>query len=275
MAKDKFYLGRKWNPVTGRTGRAVYFDLDEIPHMLLCGPPGCGKGATIEIMNLLGDNLRGCSVVSIDPSGQNKAVTARYRATFSDVVVLDPFGSEDAGCNPLLSVETLQDALGIAEALQDANSTHESFFPEGSRGLIAGAVLAEVREAKEQDRTPTLENVRSILTGDLVAFATHMVEHGGDFQIASLLRSFTLPDNRTIEAIKKTAEVATRWLLVEPIRSSLSVEKGKGVDWAKLKGPRPLSVYVILDAEKLIMFAPWLKLVTVSALNTLYRLARD
>jgi len=31
-------------------------------------------------------------------------------------------------------------------------------------------------------------------------------------------------------------------------------------------------VFVVLDADKLITFAPWLKLMVVSALNTLYRL---
>jgi hypothetical protein len=42
MSKDEFYLGFEWEFRTGRTGAAVYFDLDEIPHMTLM----TGRGMT-------------------------------------------------------------------------------------------------------------------------------------------------------------------------------------------------------------------------------------
>ena len=109
MPKDRFYLGRKWNPETGRIGRAEYFDLAKIAHMTLLGPTSCGKGVTVELPNLLGDGLRGVNVISIDPTGQNYSVAGRWRRTFSDVLPLNPFhlhGGPDVGCNPLLSVET-------------------------------------------------------------------------------------------------------------------------------------------------------------------------
>jgi type IV secretory pathway TraG/TraD family ATPase VirD4 len=119
---DRFYVGRAWNPVSGRTDDAVYFDLDKIPHMTLLGTTGCGKGATIEIPNLCMDGLKHVNVISVDPTGQNACVTQRWRSTFSDVVFLNPHGLHrlpDTGCNPMLSVETFEDALAVGEAFEE------------------------------------------------------------------------------------------------------------------------------------------------------------
>lgn len=267
-----FPFGRAWNPATGRTRNAVYFDLSS--HCTLIGPTGCGKGAAIELPALLGDELREVNIVSLDPTGQNFCVSQRWRSTFSDVVPLNPFhlhNGHDAGCNPLLSVETFEDAMSVAEAMQEVKpAAHEPFWAESAQGLIAGVVLAVVRIAKTRkpQETPTLGRVREILTGDLEGFAARMAQ-GGDHQLASLLSRYQ-KENRTIDSIKLHADTATRWLLSEPVARSLSVDQG--IDWSQLKhGARPMSVYVILDADKLVTFAPWLKLITVSALNTLHR----
>jgi hypothetical protein len=42
---------------------------------------------------------------------------------------------------------------------------------------------------------------------------------------------------------------------------------------ARLHGPKLVSLFVILDADKLATFGGWLRLVVVSSLNTLYRLS--
>jgi Type IV secretory system Conjugative DNA transfer len=46
-------LGRKWDAKTGREGKPVTFDPARQGHFLLLAPPGCGKGASLEIPNLL------------------------------------------------------------------------------------------------------------------------------------------------------------------------------------------------------------------------------
>src|SRR5271156_1804813 len=259
-------LGVAWNLWTNRKSRRAV-EYRQNRHITIFGPTRSGKGVSLEIPNLL--RLKGLSIISIDPKGQNAAVTARWRRTVSDVVFLNPFdlhGLGDAGFNPLAWVQSYEDAAAGAEALPQVKS-HEPFFPESAQGLLAGIILAEVREAAAQNRVPTLENVRRILTGDLVAFADAMSK-SGDFQVATLVASF-VKENRTLDAIKKPADTATKWLLSEPISRSLSVPQG--IDFAALKGPRPLTVYVILDTDKLESFAPWLRLVVVCALRALYR----
>ena len=44
-----------------------------------------------------------------------------------------------------------------------------------------------------------------------------------------------------------------------------------GIDFASLKDRRPITVYVILPAERLRTHSVWLRLVIVSALRSLYR----
>src|SRR5690349_5728305 len=105
---DQLRLGYAWDPETGRTGNAVYFDLSS--HLTLFGPTRCGKGATLEIPNLL-LGLHGMSVVSIDPTGQNAAVCAQARRKAgSKVLPGNPLGLhvkrypdlKSVGCNPLV-----------------------------------------------------------------------------------------------------------------------------------------------------------------------------
>jgi type IV secretory pathway TraG/TraD family ATPase VirD4 len=277
---DRFYVGREWNPVTGRIGDARYFDLAKIPHMTLLGTTGCGKGATAEIPNLLMDGTKGVNVISIDSTGQNACVTQRWRSTFSDVRFLNPHGLHDlpdTGCNPLLSVESFEDAIAVGEAVEEVKpDAREPFFPESTQKLIGGVVLGVVRAKRARKETPTLEQVCKILLENLEGFASFMAQNG-DPQLAGLLTRYAPKEggqsNRTIESIKMTGSNAIAWMLSEPMRKSLSVDKG--IDWTQLKhGSRPQTVYLILAADKLgpSTGAPWLRLMIVSALNSLYRL---
>jgi hypothetical protein len=68
----------------------------------------------------------------------------------------------------------------------------------------------------------------------------------GDYALRALLTIYQ-KQNRTIDGIKMHSHNALKWLLSEPIRKSLSVKKGEGIDWARLKtGPRPLTCDLIL-----------------------------
>lgn len=256
-------LGLAWEPNTGRTAGPVSYA--ENRHITLFGPTRSGKGVTLEIPNLL--RLTGLSIISIDPKGQNAAVTARWRRTVGDVVVLNPLnllGLGSAGFNPLVGVRSFEDAASIAEALIriEGNDPH---WTESARGLLLALIIWEVTTAYGAKRLPSLENVRGMLTGDLPAIAKRMVA-SGNFQIASLAGRF-MGDSRELDSIKSTADTQTRWLLSTPMRHDLAKN---GVDFARLKD-RPTTVYVILPAELLETYSVWLRLVTTCALNALYR----
>ena len=271
MAKDQFYFAKTWNPETGRRGRAVYVDLDQVVNGVIMAQTGGGKGS-LEIPNRLLPGLNGANIVGLDPAGQNAIVTRRWRSRFSDWQPLNPFNVlnlGDVGCNPMLSVKTFEDAMRVGEAVEEVKPTlHEPFFAEGSQGLIGGVVLAVARDC-EGKRTPTLQMVREILTGDLEGFAAHMGQCG-DFQLQSLLSQFQ-KSNRTIDSIKLHAHNATKWSLSQEVTRSLSVDKG--IDWTQLKyGKRPQTIEMILPAQSLVTFAPLVRLWLVSAFNTLYQL---
>ena len=269
---DDLYIGYRWNSRTGRFGGPpLTYDLGG--HQTLLAPTAGFKGASFEIPNLL--RLTGASAVSFDPTGQNYFVTHRWRSTVSQIALLDPFNlcGPDEGFNPLLSVENYDDAASIGECLQEVRADlREPLWEESSADFLTGLVWLEVREAKAEGRTPTLENVFGMLTGDYTKAAKRMVE-SGDYQLASCGARFT-QDNRTNQGIIAHAIASTRWLRSEAMRRSLSV--AKGIDWARLKGPDPLTVYAVLDADKLVTVGPgWLRLVTVCAINTLYRLGKQ
>jgi type IV secretion system protein VirD4 len=176
------YCGNKWNPKTGREGAPLVFDLES--NFELVAPPGSGKGASLEIPNLL-VGLRECSVLSIDPSGQNGAVCAEARRLMGhDVVPLNPMGLhveryadlDSVGCNPLCGIDWqsgtrrrrkpslfYQDCAAIGEALIRLENDAQVHFPQSARGLVTGLVMWEVLKAAHEGRAPLLENVRTML----------------------------------------------------------------------------------------------------------------
>jgi type IV secretory pathway TraG/TraD family ATPase VirD4 len=168
-------LGRVWNVKKGRVeNQLVTFPLSK-GHFELLAPPGAGKGACLEIPNLL-LGLRSCSVLSIDPSGQNAAVTAEARRRIgNEVLCLNPFGLHvrrypdlaSCGFNPLTGISTrsrkfLQHCQAIGEALVQQQS-HDPHWSDSARGLITGIIMWEVLKASRENRAPLLEEVRRML----------------------------------------------------------------------------------------------------------------
>ena len=282
---NSIWLGRTWDPKTGRTGAPVRYDKER--HLILFGPNGSGKGASLEIPNLL--QLAGLSIVSIDPKGQNCAVTLRWRSRVSRVVVLNPFGVlglPTAGFNPLArlapnSPRLYDPAQAIADALIKVEGDSQPHFPESARGLLTWLIMWEVIDAARNRRMPSLAHVRDLLTEPvetaigpdgrsyavrgLCATAGRAVA-SGDPRVAGLAARFTV-SNREIDSIVSTADTQTRWLMSEPMRQDITRD---GIDFAQLKR-EPTTVYVILPANELEGFSVWLRLIVVSALNALYQ----
>lgn len=286
---DKLSLGVEWNPETGRTGKPVTFDLSS--HATLLGPTRCGKGATLEIPNLL-LGLRHTSVVSIDPTAQNACVTAEARRKAgSKVLVLNPMGLhvglypdlQSCGCNPLVagvdprSPRFYEEAAAIGEAMIAVEGDPQRHFPESARGLITGLIMwVRLRDGDQAHLGTVLQLLTEAEQTDangrpvkgLRRTAAEMVA-SQHFQIASLAARFIKDGSREIDSIRSTAETATRWLLSDPMRKDLA---RNGIDWGQLTR-MPTTVFVILPAEDLEFHAVWLKLIVSCALNGIYRQA--
>ena len=283
-------LGRHYDEATERAGRKIVYAGER--HVLLFGPNGTGKGTRFLIPNLL--SIKNKSIIVIDPKGELASVTADYRRTIGDVVMLNPFnvlGLGSAGFNPLAALDPTSanfydDAAALGEALIKIEGK-DPHWSESAQGLLVALLMWE--KIKNGDAA-NLENVRTMLTeadtwerytgddgkvrerqkGGLRVTAADMIATGDDnpggYEIASLAARFTEQTNE-IASIRSTADTQTRWMLSKPMRDDLHKA---GVDFSKLK-ERPTTVYVILPAERMRTHSIWLRLVIVSALRALYR----
>jgi hypothetical protein len=86
-AASAISLGRYWRGPEDFGERQSY---GGERHILLFGPNGSGKGTRFLMPNLL--QMQNCSLVVIDPKGELAAVTAPYRRTIGEVVIINPFG---------------------------------------------------------------------------------------------------------------------------------------------------------------------------------------
>jgi type IV secretion system protein VirD4 len=283
---DGIGLGRHYDDATQRAGKKIPYQGER--HLLLFGPNGTGKGTRFLIPNLL--TIKDRSIVVIDPKGELAAVTADYRRTVSDVVMLNPFdvlGLGSAGFNPLAALDPespyfYDEAAALGEALIKLEGK-DPHWTESAQGLIVALIMWEKLQRGD---AANLENVREMLTeperaeeytgddgkkheritGGLRYAATQMAIDGG-YEISSLASRFAGRDTNELASIRSTGDTQTRWLLSKPMRDDL---KKPGVDFRKLKD-KPTTVYVILPAERMRTHSTWLRLVVVSALRALYR----
>jgi type IV secretion system protein VirD4 len=280
------YLGRHLDLAAGKAGAELPYTGER--HLLLFGPNGSGKGTRLLVNNLL--RLRDRSVVVIDPKGELTAITSAYRRTVGEVVILNPFDVLElgsAGFNPLASLDPdsstfVDDAAGLAEALVKIDPNEKDpHWSDSARGLLTALIMWEAKLAREEGRTPSMEQVRYLLTqpneyerdengkSRLVAglriTAGRMAARGG-FEIESLIARF-LRDTEEIASIQSTADRHTAWMLSPLMRANMAEN---GIDFAALK-ERPITVYLILPAERMRTHSVWLRLVIVSALRALYK----
>jgi type IV secretion system protein VirD4 len=221
----------------GEAGRELSYEGDR--RLLLFGPTGSGKSTRIFIPNLL--RLRQRSLVVIDPKGELARETAAHRYAMGEVVILNPFnvlGMGSSGFNPLASLNPdadtfVDDAMGLGEALIKVDEGKDAHWSESARNLMTALSMWEIVEARREGRMPLLENLRATLTSPDLA----------------------------------KADRQSSWMLSRPMRGDLARD---GVNFADLKR-RPITVYVILPAERLETHSVWLRLVIVSALRSLFR----
>jgi type IV secretion system protein VirD4 len=279
-------LGRHYDDATQSAGGKIPYQGER--HVLLFGPNGTGKGTRFLIPNLL--SIKDRSIIVIDPKGELAAVTADYRRTIGDVVMLNPFGVlglGSEGFNPLAALDPqspvfYDDAAALGEALIKGESK-DPHWTESAQGLLVALIMWDKLQRGD---AANLENVREMLTerdrwepytdddgkkrewqtAGLRHTATLMAESGG-YEIASLASRFADRDTNELASIRSTADTQTRWLLSKPMRDDLTKP---GVDFRKLK-EKPTTVYVILPAERMRTHSAWLRLVVVSALRAHYR----
>lgn len=230
---------------------------DGSSHLLTIAPTGAGKGRSAIIPQLL--HYKG-PIITIDPKGENTAVTYRYRKDVlgHNVIVLDPFkitNFPDAGLNPLdvtylnnLDPET--ECQFIADVLGGKGFTTDPYWDNHAKSIIARILmyLILVKKAKEQ----TINELRTILCDDpSYKLAVILDKEGKKLPrtvyegIAGYLNT---PSDKTRPCIDSTAMSYLTPLMSESVAKML--EKST-FDLNDVVNGKPLDIYIVFPPDKM------------------------
>ncbi|MHA6770292.1 type IV secretory system conjugative DNA transfer family protein [Sphingobium ummariense] len=242
-------------------------------HLLTIAPTRTGKGVGTIIPNLL--DYPG-SVICIDPKGENARITARHRARFGPVHVLDPFGVTgiaSSAFNPLdrldpAGLDLADDAMTLADALvYDApGEAGEAHWNEEAKALIAGLILHII--ASEPPATRTLATLRDHLTLAPQAFAAMLADmqaQGG--LIGRAANRHLGKSDREAAGVLSAAQRHTHFLDSPRMGQVLG---RSDFTFADVKA-RPTTVYLVLPPDRLATYARWLRLMLAQGLTDLAR----
>jgi len=253
-------------------------------HLITIGPNNSGKGTGLIIPNLA---MRPQSIFIIDPKGEAAAVTARHRAKFGPVRIINPFNVlvkdlphlASTGFNPLADLDVdddnfTDDCVGIAKALvRDQFDGDGAFFTGSAQDLITALIM---HEKLTRGDAASLANVRRMLTephaedqdGNPAGLAK-TIDAMANSQYGALRSKagrFKVP-SRSNSDIISTAANETQLLDSPALQRDL--EMG-AIDW-ELMRREITTVYLILPADRLQSHANYLRLVVTSALRSLLR----
>lgn len=294
-APDAIYLGRSFDTETERPDVSAKMRYGGPLHTLVFGPNGSGKTTRLLIPNLL--ELEDRSIVVVDPKGELAAVTAPFRRTLGEVVILNPFGvlTDDPkykdlksdGYNPLLALDPSlpsfnADAGLLAEALIAIENKRDEHWDGSAQSLVAAIIMYVCIEAKRTNNIPTLADVRTLLCmaceepsdangfegQGIPALAREMMHSSlaGLRNKAGQFRDYT----NEIRSIASSARRQTERLDDNEIADDLN----RGTfDFRELR-KRPVTVYVILPPEHLERHSKWLRLILTSAMRGVLRLRK-
>ena len=253
-------------------------------HAITIGPNNSGKGTGLIIPNIA---MLARSIFIIDPKGEAAAVTARHRAKFGPVKIINPFNVlakelphlASTGFNPLAALDPhdenfTDDCIGIAQALvRDQPGSDGAFFSGSAQDLITALVMHEKLTRGDH---ASLANVRLMLTepyahdadGNAAGLAkTAFAMAASDYApLRSKAHRFTVGNKSNLDIIS-TAINDTRLLDSPALQRDLG---GEAIDWNLMKR-EITTVYLIIPADRLESHANYLRLVVTSALRSLLR----
>jgi type IV secretion system protein VirD4 len=251
-------------------------------HILTFGPNGSGKSRRALLPNLI--NLTSWSMLVIDIKAELAGWSAEHRRKAgNEVLFLNPFGTgglPSTGFNPVAALDPtsddfVDDALGLAEAIVITDS-RDPHWSESAQDLICALIMYS-RLTGPNDGS--LGHVRELLGKPSIAFAQEvgaMMKAGIDLGHEELtvkaarFRDIN-PENRELNSILSTASTKTRWLDSRPVKRALS---SGAFDFAAMK-ECPVTVYLILPANRLGTHNAWLRLMITAVVQKLMKDVRD
>ena len=256
-------------PIVGRKGRSfLRFNKDGM--ITVFAPMGAGKGVGVVIPNLL--EYRG-SIVCIDIKGENSAITRRRREEFGGVRILDTASPETSDhFNPLDLIRTgtfheRDDAEALARLMivPDEKTSH---WDAKTEGLLACLILHVLRLEPERRNLCQVRSL-STLPPESLKELLAIIATEGPRAAAEIAASFLAMDgSEEFRSILSNTEKATRvWTAGGPAGE---ISRVSNCDLGKLVRETK-TIYLVVDEEKLDIYAGFLRVMVGSVINALVR----
>ncbi len=252
-------------------------------HLMTVAPTGAGKGVGLIIPALL--TYPG-SVIVTDIKGENYQVTARYRRSLGQqVVVLDPFGlvtHKDKGdkLNPfdLFKVpgsDAESDSEMLAAQLAVGHEfSSDRYWEDTGRGLVAGLVADVATSSPPEKRN--LCTLRELLYNDDLDYTLAVALDTRKKTMSPLARDefvayLAAPSDKTRPCIRTTATTFVKCLGSTAVSRSL---ERSTFDLNDLLHNKPMTIYLVLPPEKLLSHRGLLRLWVVTLMTVVMRRTR-
>ena len=264
-------LGGPWSAKPFLTSQNHPHSADAIPHSLVDGPAGAGKGVGIIIPTLL---TYWGSVIVFDPKGENFAKTARRRKAMGDAIYrFDPYAADRRThrYNPLDYVagaprhERLKEAKRVAASLITRSGKEENFLG-GARDIFAATSILMVHR-----KTATISAVYDALTqagGAFKALATMAEEAdaAGIPEAAGLLRQYAGYEAKVLSSYMSVLFEGGLSLWADPtVRAATSATDFR----IETMRQRATSVYVTVSPNDLEPLAPLVRVLFQQAIGVI------
>ncbi|GIT93135.1 conjugal transfer protein TraG [Jannaschia pagri] len=271
FADDGLRLGGAFN---GEDLQTLSYSGDR--HLLTVAPTRSGKGATQIVPNLL--TYEG-SVLVIDPKAENAKITANARINMGqEVYLLDPWdiagittadGKLAPSClNPLDWLmpddpDVAENAMLLADAFIEHDNKGDSFWVEEAKALLQGVILYVASDPREAEHRH-LGRVRELmlLDGDGIDMLFHCMLESPHHVVASTGARSLQKDPKLLANVLAAAQAQTHILDSPRLQETLS---RSDFDFAELKR-KPMTIYLILPADRLHTFNRFLRLMVQQAL---------
>lgn len=279
-------MGEDWHDPIHYTGEQ---------HLITVAPNRTGKGTCAIIPNLL--NYRG-GVFVIDPKGENAIVTAISRRRMGQSVhILDPWGIAvdrlrhdcnidwDGDDDPLLfkrasfnpldmlkadSPDLTDDAQMIADALIVSEGGELSHWSTEAKAGLAGFIMHVVTAPDEEGNRhlPRVRDILSLPPAELLDLIERMAKSDVP-AVRGAANRMMQKTEKELQSVMSTASANTHFLDSNALRASLT---HSSFDFGQLKdNDKPLSVYLVLPADRLDTHGRWLRLLVSMALTAVSR----
>ncbi len=244
---------------------------DAIPHSLIDGPSGAGKGAGIIIPTLL---TYWGSVMVLDPKGENFEETARRRKAMGDKIYrFDPYAADGRThrYNPLDYMaeaprhERLKEAKRVAASLIIKHGKEENFLG-GARDIFAATGILMVHRG-----TGTIAAIYDALTQpggafEILANLAEEADEAGIPEAAGLLRQYAGYEAKVLSSYMSVLFEGGLNLWADPtVRAATSATDFR-VERMRQQGT---SVYVTVSPGDLVPLAPLVRVLFQQAIGVI------